>query len=306
VVIPTRSRWRLLSRALTAVLEQRDVRLEVVVVDDASADETPAKLKAHGDPRLRLVRNESALGVSQARNRGVVEAGGEWVAFLDDDDLWSPWKLRVQLDAAAVAGASYVYGSAAVIDEDGRLVEVERAPDPSQVPQLLLAANVVPAGASNVMARTDLVRRVGAFDPKLSQLADWDLWLRLAAAGRAAACEEVLVAYSLHPQNMLVADTQHVFEEFHYLSAKHRKLDGVEFTRWVAYGQRRAGRRLQAARTYLRGAITYRSMGNLARAAGAVFAERLMRRRRRERSTQGLSAPDWLERYGSVRGGERA
>ena len=93
VVVPTRNRAAMLRQALRSVAAQRGVDLEAVVVDDGSTDATPAVVTAIGDRRLRLVRHQRPQGVSTARNRGVAEARGRWVAFLDDDDVWAPEKL---------------------------------------------------------------------------------------------------------------------------------------------------------------------------------------------------------------------
>ena len=80
VVIPTRNRRQLLRFALASVLEQRGVRLEVIVVDEASTDGTAAMIRSMADPRLRLVRNDEPLGKSAARNRGITERASAAVA----------------------------------------------------------------------------------------------------------------------------------------------------------------------------------------------------------------------------------
>jgi glycosyltransferase involved in cell wall biosynthesis len=283
VVIPSRDRWPLLAAALASALAQDDVRLEVIVVDDGSSDVTPECLAEVGDARLRIVRHEHSLGVARARNRGVEEARGPWIALLDDDDTWAPAKLRTQLDALDRAGGDFAYASAVHVDEHGRVLAVELAPAPAALaPRLLTNENPVPAGCSNVVASTALLRRIGGFDERLFHLADWDLWLRLVRAGRAVACPEVLVAYLKHPANMLTAADRDIFAEFGYLSAKHGaegaarglRFDGVGLSRWVASGHRRAGRRTDAARAYLRGAVAYRSAGNALRAAAVLVTPR--------------------------------
>ena len=88
-----------------SALAQRDVDVEVVVVDDGSDEDGRRALEALTDSRVRVVRHATREGQSRARNTGIEAARGEWIAFLDDDDLWSPDKLREQLDAAAVADA---------------------------------------------------------------------------------------------------------------------------------------------------------------------------------------------------------
>jgi glycosyltransferase involved in cell wall biosynthesis len=87
VVIPTRDRSRLLVLALRSALRQREVDLEVVVVDDGSGDDTPEVVAGLRDARVHLVRHPGPHGVSAARNSGIAAARGRWIAFLDDDDL---------------------------------------------------------------------------------------------------------------------------------------------------------------------------------------------------------------------------
>ena len=94
VVIPTRNRTALLAMTLRSVLRQRDVTLEVIVVDEAaSTDDTGARLAAIRDPRLRVIHHDAPRGLPAARNHGAEEARGEWLAFIDDDDLWAPDKI---------------------------------------------------------------------------------------------------------------------------------------------------------------------------------------------------------------------
>src|SRR4051812_36397661 len=100
LVIPTRDRSQILLETVRLTLLQRHVAFELIVVDDGSSDGTADALEALGDPRLVVVRNAVNRGVAHARNRGIDQARHPWVAFLDDDDRWSPDKLRMQLDAA--------------------------------------------------------------------------------------------------------------------------------------------------------------------------------------------------------------
>jgi glycosyltransferase involved in cell wall biosynthesis len=313
VVVPTHSRWDLLSTAaLPAALGQEDVDLEVVVVDDGSTDATAERLARLEDPRLRVVRHDRPRGVAQARNAGIAAARGEWIALLDDDDLWAPWKLRTQIDAAAAGRAVFAYGGAAALDEDRTWVYSLAPADPATLASVLLERNVLWGGCSNVLVRADVVRRLGGFDERLFQLTDWDLWIRLSQAGSAAACPEVLVGCIQHPRSMLLTTEDPVFAEFEYVEEKHRAaraaagvaIDRRIFSRWVALGHRRAGRRARAATTYLQGAIRSRDAGSLARALVAPLGERpagwlrtLARGRSTQESADGLGEPGWLALY---------
>jgi glycosyltransferase involved in cell wall biosynthesis len=310
VVIPTRDRWTLLaSAALPAALGQEDVDVEVVVVDDGSSDETPERLAELTDPRLRSVRHAESRGVARARNAGTATARGQWLAFLDDDDVWSPRKLRLQLDAADAAGASFVYGGAAVVAEDRAWLYSLAPTDPAVLARTLLSRNVLWGGCSNVVARTQLVRQAGGFDENLYQLADWDLWIRLTQAARVAACPEVVVGYIVHPGSMLLTSEDDVFDELRYLEEKHRRtseafgvgVDRALFRRWVASGHLRAGRRARAARIFLAGAFRDRDPGGVPRAAAALLGQRASDsiRKALRGSQRGLcdSEPPWLALY---------
>lgn len=282
VVIATRNRWPLLStHALPSALSQEDVGLEVIVVDDASIDETPARLLEIDDSRVRIVRHQTNRRLPAARNTGIASAQGEWLAWLDDDDLWSPRKLRTQVDAAAREGADWVYGAAVVVDEHRRVFASDPFPDPSELPRLLLEGNWIPGGGSNVIARAEAVRRVGGFDEQLFFFEDWDLWLRLLhCVGPPAACPEVVVARVEHRQNMAVRDRSQVMPAFERLLGKHKTVtrrDRLSVAEWLAYEQYRAGKRGRAALHYLRAAIAYRSPGNVPPAVGALFGDRGLR-----------------------------
>jgi glycosyltransferase involved in cell wall biosynthesis len=306
VVIPTRDRADLLmSRALRSALLQEDVELEIVVVDDGSVDGTSERLRAIGDRRLRIVRREQSGGISRARNDGIAAARGEWIALLDDDDLWSPSKLRVQLTKAREEGADLVYGGAVAVNVEGEVLSRLYLPEPDELPRKLDRACVIPAGCSNVVLRTEAIRRVGGFDERLANLADWDLWLRLVGPARVAVCEEVLVAYVLHDGNMhVVADPT---DELDYLIRKHAasspprlvEPDRAGYGRWVAAQRSRAGRRGEAARAYLRTARTMRTPGDLLRAADALAGKRASSALRslRKPETAQVPAPEWLARY---------
>jgi glycosyltransferase involved in cell wall biosynthesis len=107
VVIPTRGRPDLVQRAVRSALDQTGVALEVVVIVDGPNRATSEALSGIADPRLRVVTSAAPAGGAVARNRGVSEASGEWIAFLDDDDEWLPGKLAAQLVAARLSAVRW-------------------------------------------------------------------------------------------------------------------------------------------------------------------------------------------------------
>ncbi len=182
VVIPSHNRWRLLVVAIASALAQGG-NVEVVVVDDGSADGTADAIAGLQDGRIRLIRNESASGPAAARNVGVAAAAGGWVALLDDDDVWSPVKVGSQLEALHGAKASFAYGEALLVD--ARLESMRRVacPSPGALAGELMRHQAIPAGASNVMVSKALLEAVGGFEPNLVPIEDWDMWLRLVDSG---------------------------------------------------------------------------------------------------------------------------
>jgi glycosyltransferase involved in cell wall biosynthesis len=295
VVVPTRDRQHMIVATVQEIIAQRGVALEIVVVDDGSVDGTSQALAAIADSRLRVIRHERARGQSMARDSGVAAARAPWVAFLDDDDRWAPDKLRTQLDAATAAGADFVYCAAVTTDVDGRVRDYLPAPAPEVLRQRIRARNVIPAGSSNVVARADLLRRVGGFDPALTHLADWDLWIRLAETGHPVACPEPLVAYVLHQGNIHL-DHADLDTEARLLRAKHVRsslpgtLDRADLDGWAAWAQLRRGRQLQAARLFALAVVRSRRPGYLPAMVSALLQRfGLWAPEQRE-----LAAPDWL------------
>ena len=205
VVIPTKDRFSTLRTTVSCVLAQRGVDVDVVVVDDGGSDGTTARL-AGRDARVRVVRHASSAGVSQARNTGLAEARTPWVAFVDDDDLWAPHKLAAQLRALETDPACrWACSSAAVFTSDGKVRGIHPVPEHRDVSITLLRENVVPGGGSGVLADTALLQQVGGFDRSLSNLADWDCWLRLAQHSPVARVHSVDVGYRRNRTSMAAA-----------------------------------------------------------------------------------------------------
>ena len=167
ILIPSRDRPQCLPRTLASALRQQDVHAEIIIIDDGSRVPVAELLEPVASRRVRVIRQEQPTGVSSARNAGIAAARGQWLAFLDDDDLWAPTKVRRSLDAATRQDAHFAFSAGVAIDQHGRVAFVDDGPsERTSLYYGLLAANVLPFGASNVVATTSCVRDLGGFDPE--------------------------------------------------------------------------------------------------------------------------------------------
>lgn len=199
VVIPTRNRASRLREAIASVRRQTLAPLEIIVVDDASSDDTPALLQALAAPDLRVIRNGARSGASRARNLGIAAARGGLLAFLDDDDRWRPEKLAVQAAELAAAPARVgmvCCGYDVIAEPSGRLFKTWHPPDrPMDLAYFLRT--------TGFMTTVPLLRRVcfeqvGGFDERLEGGQDLDLWIRIAEQFEVIAVPDVLAEHRIH------------------------------------------------------------------------------------------------------------
>ena len=200
VVIPVYNGGRYLRESIDSVLAQTFHDYEIVCVDDGSTDDSPVLLQEYG-ARLRVVRQENS-GQSAARNVGVKLARGEYIAFLDQDDVWYPSKVRNQVAVLdAEPDVVLVHCNFDRIDERGRMLErgagmIERTSAlGSSMGQLIGEALIFP---SAMMIRKEGYERIGGFHHALQGFEDFDLIARLKAQGRFVMVEEPGMAYRMH------------------------------------------------------------------------------------------------------------
>jgi len=205
VIIPTIHRPQLVLRALEGVFGQTMREIEAIVVVDGHDPETLQALGSIGDPRLRVKALPTGIGCSGARNAGVVEAQGRWIAFLDDDDEWFPRKLEIQLQTAEQCPYPHPIVSCRLIarSEEGDLIWPRRTPaidEPTS--EYLFCQRGVRGGdglvlPSTVLTTRDLMLRV-PFRADLPRHNDVD-WLL-----RATAIEGVRVVFVADPEPLAI------------------------------------------------------------------------------------------------------
>ncbi len=191
VVIPTYNRWPLLGEAIESVLAQTVAGYELIVVDDGSTDETPKRLRDYGS-RVTVL-NQGRRGVAAARNSGARRASGEYLAFLDSDDLWHPRKIERQLDLMESDPGVEICQTDEIWIRNGVRVNPRnkhRKPSGDIFRASLDLCLVSPSAA---MMRRGLFERVGGFDESLPVCEDYDLWLRIAKDTEIPLIPEALV-----------------------------------------------------------------------------------------------------------------
>lgn len=205
VVMPTHNRPEWLVRAARSVLEQRTADVELVIVDDASTDHTPAiTAQLAEDRRVQVLRNDVTLGPGGSRNRGIAAARGDLIAFCDDDDRWLPGTARCVLDAFdADAGVGLVTAWHQVVHEATGRVARYRGPLTYGYRHLLWFNFVaLPFG----VIRRALFPGELAVDTALPSCEDWDLWLRCAETRPVRTLPEVLYSYHQHRDGRVTRD----------------------------------------------------------------------------------------------------
>ncbi len=181
VVIPTHNRSTLIWRAVESVLGQTYRDLEVLVVDDGSTDATAQELadRVREDVRVRLVRHAQRKGAQAARNTGIRASNGEWIAFLDSDDVWLPNSLEVRLQQAIRTGAQVVHSECRVWKPGAGEPHLFGVP-PMQgrvYRELLRRPGPVYPG---LMVRKKALLRIGCLDETIASHQEWDTSIRLA------------------------------------------------------------------------------------------------------------------------------
>jgi glycosyltransferase involved in cell wall biosynthesis len=186
VIIPVYNGVTFLSEALTSVLQQTYQNFEAIVVDDGSRDGSHALAQKFADEDCRIkVLCQSNGGTQAARNTALHHASGEWIALLDQDDVWLPRKLESQITLLKASPyANLLFTN--YINWDGLNDLGPRYTKRHKFPEGNVDTNLVRwclFGASTVMIRRATAEELGGFDPKFHLSGDWDLWLRLAEKG---------------------------------------------------------------------------------------------------------------------------
>ncbi len=193
VIIPAYNAERFIRQAIDSVVVQTFRDFEILVIDDGSQDKTAEIAESYKNPVICFRKQNG--GASSARNFGIINAQGEYIAFLDSDDLWEPTKLEKQvalLDANSDVGLCYV--AVQRINKDSKpLGYIEANAYPDYCEALLLHSCIVTGSCSSAIMRRELFEQVGVFDTNFTNYEDWEYWLRLSLQTKFAPIPEYLV-----------------------------------------------------------------------------------------------------------------
>ena len=217
VIIPAYNKASTIAATIRSVLRQTFQDFEIIVIDDGSTDDIRERLKEFGS-RVRYFRQEKG-GVSSARNRGIEESQGEFVAFLDGDDLWLPQKLEKQLESLRLRPERQAVQCSVhmVNDQLEVLRSLACSPREDRLLDFLLFKNL-PGFGSTLLARKKLIQELGGFGTDLVILEDWDLACRLARRNLLFSVPDFLVLYRQHSGNRSRQVKIHVEPGFRSLS----------------------------------------------------------------------------------------
>ena len=204
VIVPCFNGEKYLAEAIQSALDQTYRPIEIIVVDDASTDRS-AEIAASFGPPVRVIRNERNMERSWSRNRAVRESAGEWLAFLDADDLWLPEKLERQIAFAANnPDCGMVFSKACCFSDAGgvrRSLDVMGGKHSGErLDRLLVRMNFIPI--LTVLLRRRCFDAVEGFDDStrwVQGCEDYDLWLQVANRFPVGFVDEVIALYRIHP-----------------------------------------------------------------------------------------------------------
>lgn len=222
IIMPAYNAARTIKESIKSVLDQTYPQWELLVINDGSKDQTSAIVKLINDPRIILIEQENA-GVASARNNGISKAQGEYIAFLDSDDLWMKNKLEKQLDFLQTNDLSIVYSKTYCLFEDTNtvkdcFVDVNMGIKDAQK---ILVFDFVPI--LTVMLHKKILDEIGTFDLKLQGTEDWDLWIRVLQRYSIGYIDEFLTIYRITPNSLSRNLEKHMYEELKVYE-KYKKL----------------------------------------------------------------------------------
>lgn len=228
VIIPTYNRAHLLlPRAVKSVLNQTFTDFELIIVDDASTDNTKEVVESFNDSQIRYMRHEQNKGGGAARNTGIEKARGEFIAFLDSDDEWMKEKLERQIAAFSQANprigfifcgmkTNTILNSSSYVSITSPTVYGDISTD--------VLTGILGCHLSGLMVRRSTIVAIGGFDPILASSQDWDLMIRLSQISLVSSVPDILAVYHKHESHSITRNLEALIAGRERILNKHWNL----------------------------------------------------------------------------------
>ena len=202
VIIPVYNGEKTIQETIESVLGQTFVDFELIIIDDGSSDRTVEIINKNLDSRLKLYSYPNQ-GLSVSRNRGIQRSQGDYISFIDADDLWTKNKLAAQYQALQnIPSAAVAYSGTSRIDEYSKILyDIPLAKIRGKVYSYLLLRDIIGSG-SNPLIQQQALLATGNFNESLQAAEDWDMWIKLSAKYEFIDVPEHQVLYRRSPQSM--------------------------------------------------------------------------------------------------------
>ncbi|WP_182299466.1 glycosyltransferase family 2 protein [Cohnella cholangitidis] len=234
IIIPIYNGERYIEETIRNVLNQTYTELEVLCIIDGTTDESANIIRRLGDDRVKIVMQENS-GATRTRNRGLSMATGEFILFLDQDDVIKPEFIELTVREIIRTNSSGVAVNGHLIDSDGKIIRrMYRVNKPKLTLKSLLKGNQMYT-PSQVLLRREKLAEIGAFDVKADQADDWDMWIRHARSGKLVFLDRYLMGYRMHDANQSLNRDKMLRSELHIVERKLADIGKAEFIKSYSY-----------------------------------------------------------------------
>ena len=239
VIMPTYNRADYLKKAVQSVLDQTFNEFEIIIINNYSIDNTVEVIKAFNDGRIKVINFKNEGIIAKARNQGIMQSVGKYIAFLDDDDLWCPDKLELQIKYMDEHPEfDLVYSNALIIDEHGSRNGLLKNPTDAKTGHVfidLLYDNFIPI--LTVLIKREIIETNGVFneDPSMRAAEDYEYWLCASLKFNFGYIDKVLALYRIHSEGVSVSINRPLLTQKTLQSFMFKKNVPEEYYKNIAY-----------------------------------------------------------------------
>ena len=205
IIINVRNGAPFVGEAIESVLAQSFTDWELILWDDCSTDDSAKIIGKYNDVRIRYYLSADETPLGEARNRAIALATGDWLAFLDQDDIWLPHKLARQMSLVA-ADVAIIYGRTVLFDTRGNLRDYDHSHEFTTLPEGNIFSQLISDACfiamSSAVLRRSAVDEIGRIPDSIQVVPDWYLYVALAQHYSARAVQDVVCRYRVHPASM--------------------------------------------------------------------------------------------------------